>query len=1761
LGHAESYTYDKAGNRITLTNKNGDTWHYRYDELNRLSEEITPAVQVSSIATNGQVSTQTQLIVTRIEYDAAGNVTSRSEGRLRANLTSAPASDNIIHARTTNYAYDAVGRQTLITAPGWYNKTTGAYQLASSGTTSTFQVTTEVTYDALGNAVRNRVRINNTGTVADDFIDSYKTYDKAGRVVHEIDALNGVTAYSHDAVGNVLTIKRHANALNYAVPASGYYVASDITTARLVPDAANDRTMTMSYDAAGRKTSVQLDVVNVYITGLMLPFQGAPTTLFTYDAMGRVIKETQIVRDNGITLQTGASLHSYYDKVGNQIASVDALGYLTRNTYDALGQLTRSVEYNNKLSSWGTALPTNPSAHAKDRSTAYAYDRLGRLTTVTKENVTVWHQNITSGSAYSATVSMLNAVETTGNLVVDQRTYDKVGNLQTQRDAAGNLTTLAYNKLGQIMGMLEPQRLVAADVVNPFANNTANLAVAAPLVAYALNAFGQIISETRTPGDGRAGWITTIRTRYDQAGHEIEHIDAANASTHYKVDAAGRRIELRQQVSAQFAAWTGTSGYNHEIRQRYAYDKLGQQMFTQDYYTTVLGESFSSKSVLHNRFGEVYAEYSIGARPIIGATILQEASYTYDQAGRVILQENAQGTTTFDYDIAGRVTHSAQKGDGPAATSDRVTRTEYDASGRATRQYQPRFEANTGVNPLTSVTTSLVVPTITQTYDRWGNVLSRTDQRGYVTTYTYDHENRVLTETLPQTNILRADGTSYRASLIQERRYDALGKVLHEVDWVGPYTGMSSNTHLRTRTHAYNAVGELVRDIDALNMSRYYMVDANGNRVATRDALARVYINTFDAMDRQTTHGMMLKNSNDVLEHRILQTNKYDQAGRKYAEINGTIEVEETFTVDRNYVQDRGTTSYSVYDERGHVVRTRNESGVDRTYQFDEHNRKIRETHIGITAGQNNRYMTWSYDNNQYGRLSARRDLDGRQYAYTYNVYGQLAKESLNSAAGLDKTYEYYDNGMLKKVTEGVQTYNTNGTIRLQEKRSSTYVYDAAGNRVREIDATQTNLPSSPTTIRQSSSAETRYRYDEQGRLIGMFVPSGNTHLVGIANGSNNYTKPNSARINTLTYDYDEVGNRRRTLFNTTNQSSVTVNNERWYTYDKEDRVLLGDAVMIGGVIQYAWQNNLPVGYSNVYDAAGQLRGTYSSRGTGSYVLNGVTYNNASLVDITVFVYDDRGRMTDTVGQYVVRNSSDTQWLIPTQVKGIATGNVWVTNDQQTRMRASYNEYGDLLNNIVRTFKPDGTVDTLSATGWSYRGDGKAIYQAMIDESNGGWQKTFYNEAGMIDSQGNQLSYRVEFTGSQQFTNTYTNTYAHFDSSKIATTQVTSTRTGFTPGVTTNTYSQRGELMQVEATGGTPFIRQFAANREGLITSRRENAANKTQNYAYFQGAEVASYGNASSPEVRDAFITPWQQSDYVASRTSSYGVSQGDTLASIARMIWGDSRMWYLIADANGLAAGANDPLEAGNTLRIPAVAGSSKNNATTFKPYNPSDIIGETTPNPAAPPPPKPPKKKCGGLGAIVMVVVAVVAVVVTAGAAAVALGATGGGLFATGGAALAGGTLGTVSMSFGTALGASIIGGAVGSAISQGIGMAMGVVDKFSWRQVAAGGLGAGLSAGLGHFGLITKVTEGMNWSQAASAYAQNAAMSYSVNQISGRVAGLDTSFSWRSVASTVVGATVGNAAGRGLGLDGGNLWSGVARSVVTGSSQSYFHQQWA
>jgi len=82
----------------------------------------------------------------------------------------------------------------------------------------------------------------------------------------------------------------------------------------------------------------------------------------------------------------------------------------------------------------------------------------------------------------------------------------------------------------------------------------------------------------------------------------------------------------------------------------------------------------------------------------------------------------------------------------------------------------------------------------------------------------------------------------------------------------------------------------------------------------------------------------------------------------------------------------------------------------------------------------------------------------------------------------------------------------------------------------------------------------------------------------------------------------------------------------------------------------------------------------------------------------------------------------------------------------------------------------------------------------------------------------------------------------------------------------------------------------------------------------------------------------------YPASTPGSYSVQAGDTLERIASLVFGDASLWYLIADANGLSG--TEALPQGLTLKIPNAVFNVHNNNQTFKPYNPGDIIGDTTP-----------------------------------------------------------------------------------------------------------------------------------------------------------------------------------------------------------------------
>src|SRR5262249_40009523 len=116
-----------------------------------------------------------------------------------------------------------------------------------------------------------------------------------------------------------------------------------------------------------------------------------------------------------------------------------------------------------------------------------------------------------------------------------------------------------------------------------------------------------------------------------------------------------------------------------------------------------------------------------------------------------------------------------------------------------------------------------------------------------------------------------------------------------------------------------------------------------------------------------------------------------------------------------------------------------------------------------------------------------------------------------------------------------------------------------------------------------------------------------------------------------------------------------------------------------------------------------------------------------------------------------------------------------------------------------------------------------------------------------------------------------------------------------------------------------------------------------------------------------------------------TYYVQAGDSLQSVALNEFGDSSLWYLIADANGLSSGPADLLTTGQRLSIPNVGTTSvHNNSQTNQPYSQAKIIGDLTPGRRGSAPPPPPK--CDGVWgdlaqAIVQVIAAVASIVATA------------------------------------------------------------------------------------------------------------------------------------------------------------------------------------
>ena len=446
-----------------------------------------------------------------------------------------------------------------------------------------------------------------------------------------------------------------------------------------------------------------------------------------------------------------------------------------------------------------------------------------------------------------------------------------------------------------------------------------------------------------------------------------------------------------------------------------------------------------------------------------------------------------------------------------------------------------------------------------------------------------------------------------------------------------------------------------------------------------------------------------------------------------------------------------------------------------------------------------------------------------------------------------------------------------------------------------------------------------------------------------------------------------------------------------------------------------------------------------------------------------------------------------------------------------------------------RTYELSG--QTLAGSGTEtqvsrYNANGQLIHQSVLKSDNAAKYDVDYTATqtspGGYDNAGNLLGYTLTSHEGDGATTTYVNTFTRAEGYQQ--TRVDASGSQVLPGATVSSYDVNGHLQSVTDTTLAAKNRSFVNDANGTALYASQTGHNQRQ--LVVNGEVLGRYGqlvDQKSPVDADGnpvFVPKSEFSfgyqaigtSYPAGAPSQHAVVEGETLQSIAKGAYGDASLWYLIAEANGLGGSAD--LKVGQVLTIPARVASA-NNASSFKPYDPGQVVGDTSPYTAAKP-----QDEGGGCGVIGQIAV----VIVTA----------------------------AVAYFTGVYIGAESWGGfaaaaAVGSVAGQAVGVAIGAQDDFSWKQVALAAVSAGVTQGI----------SGVDFTgNAMGNVIVRSAIANAATQGVGVVTGLQDEFSWKQVAASAAGAGVGASVGQGLynagafNSLGSDFATGLARGTVSG-----------
>ncbi|MCX6693372.1 MAG: PKD domain-containing protein [Methanomicrobiales archaeon] len=545
-------------------------------------------------------------------------------------------------------------------------------------------------------------------------------------------------------------------------------------------------------------------------------------------------------------------------------------------------------------------------------------------------------------------------------------------------------------------------------------------------------------------------------------------------------------------------------------------------------------------------------EHSMGRLTTVRHSSGDIFSFEYLPSGRISqINDQANRVTRYSYDPNGTDLISVTRSDGTSIEYSyeiqnglhALAQLEYPGS------IQKKFTYD-GKGVLREVTTNDQKETLSLSHDTKNLTTTVTDLAGsWISIHKNDYGRlKTVQDSIGASFSIKYDKDNYPESLIgplgETTRYesDDLGNIIRVVNPLNGVTTFTYDNQFNALSSAGNPRGSLVRFIynSKGNLATATYQDDSVENFGYDSSGNIIQFTTRNGATIHYTYNLQGQLTRKDFPDGTYAAYSYDNLGNLISavDVNGTVSLSYDISNRLTGVTYPGGYSQTyTYNDAGQLTQRTEQDGFSLKYIYTDTGRIAR-----VTDGSDNLVAEYSYDN--AGKLTRKGLGSGAYSTYQYNGAGQVIRQvnynptnteisdfvlsydlsgnliSLNTAEG-QFLYEYDASGQLTKII-------------WPDGHSSTYTYDAAGNRISMADAGNTTHYTTNIMDQYTTIGIDALSYDQNGNLIAVSSGGSPVQTTQYTYGYENQLLAITSPDGTWEYQYDALGNRVGMIHNGT---------------------------------------------------------------------------------------------------------------------------------------------------------------------------------------------------------------------------------------------------------------------------------------------------------------------------------------------------------------------------------------------------------------------------------------------------------------------------------------------------------------------------------------------------------------------------------------------------------------------------------------------------